>query len=314
VTPESETTWNSSLTALVELKNIVKQFVESEFKYQQTAASDRKQLAETEFKAVVRLPIEVSEYYRSSNTDRRVNSRNDHTRLLVELLSFLTAVALGLVTGITLIVFNRQLTEMKQQTKTLGEQARQTAQDSAAQIDLSQKQLNTAQNSVAAIQRQMRQDQRAWIEIIDDGIATTLSEPISTKITFTNIGKTPARHVDARFVATLFKNNVPLNFANKKAIIQEVFTGILWPDKPHTLDVWSTKFMGVGEQPQDLVIESGDFGNLQDDLIYAVLYGQVSYLDIFGVSHKTDFCDWRSLGRGSSTAAPCATFNNADNN
>lgn len=79
----------------------------------------------------------------------------------------LTALTVA-VAGITLRVFWKQFKEMQTQTGLLNAQAQQAAQDSVEasqkveeQLRLTARQAKSAEDSVKAIQRQMRQDQRA---------------------------------------------------------------------------------------------------------------------------------------------------------
>lgn len=71
----------------------------------------------------------------------------------------------------TAIIFYRQFGQMKGQASILNDQAKQAAADSIEagkrveqQLHLAAQQVQAAQNSVKAIQQQMRQDQRAVSE------------------------------------------------------------------------------------------------------------------------------------------------------
>ena len=60
------------------------------------------------------------------------------------------------------------------------------------------------------------------------------------------------------------------------------------------------------DEPRDIFIEK----------LYFVLYGQATYIDIFGVSHWVRTCQMRTYGgpRPYVSTARCAAYNDADNN
>jgi hypothetical protein len=127
-----------------------------------------------------------------------------------------TLLALG-----TAVVFYEQFKEMSAQTDTLNTSASQARRDSAEaslrvaeQLRIAQEQAAAARDSVKAIQRQMRQDQRPWIRIDlgdpdPDGKThwrSRVGDPFKGPIRFTNTGKTPAKHI----VANVYIDIIPV--------------------------------------------------------------------------------------------------------
>src|SRR5260370_23967605 len=113
----------------------------------------------------------------------------------------LTAVLMLVGVG-TAFVFYGQFSEMSAQTKILSAQAKQAHDDSIdadvkakGQLDLVAKQVKAAQESVIAIQRQMRQDQRAWINIEFGTFHWAANERLGVPMTLINTGKTPAKSI-----------------------------------------------------------------------------------------------------------------------
>jgi hypothetical protein len=190
----------------------IKDHAESVAKYQQSEQSDRQQQAQTGINTVVRLPIEVSEYYRAEQGERPVKNRRERIRITLEIVGVIAAVGLAFITFITLLVFNKQLSEMKTQTKTLSAQAVQSAKDAQQQLVITQQQANAAQNQAKAAQenldvlrQQFQQDQRPMIAITNvvfidmmtgkDIPAPLIGKPIGITIYFKNIGKSQALKV-----------------------------------------------------------------------------------------------------------------------
>jgi hypothetical protein len=59
---------------------------------------------------------------------------------------------------------------------------------------------------------------------------------------------------------------------------------------------------------------------MQTDDAFLIVYAQVTYQDIFGISHWTRFCNENSVALGSkqmkntSTASKCVAYNHVDKN
>jgi hypothetical protein len=116
-----------------------------------------------------------------------------------------------------------QLQEMSNQTRLLDEQAtrnsiesRGTAISVDAQLKLLQRQTKAAQDSVKAIQAQMRQDQRAWMHFTEAPVTISGDSQgqfeANTSVAIFATGKTPAKKVRMEFVMEIMKNqphNIP---------------------------------------------------------------------------------------------------------
>lgn len=100
-----------------QLTHAINGHAESLARYQRSEAHQRQHEPQAEVKSVVRLPVEVTEYYRSEQGERRVKGRKEKIRLLMEALGLVFALSLAVLTLCTLKVFNGQLAEMKKQTK-----------------------------------------------------------------------------------------------------------------------------------------------------------------------------------------------------
>lgn len=190
------------LRLLGDIKQVLDRLVEAITEYQQANQAKEKEKLDTEVKAVVRLPVEITKYYESEERERPKTSNRDKIRMYLEIAGVAAAVGLAVITLCTLRVFNEQLVEMRKQTTTLSHQATQSAMDSQQQISLSGDQVKAAQDSVDAINKQTLLDQRPWIGVVGNntigGTIETLKDALrvlkvqNVTITIQNSGKTPA--------------------------------------------------------------------------------------------------------------------------
>jgi hypothetical protein len=216
----------------------------------------------------------------------------------------------------TACVFHRQFTEMQTQTGILNTQAQQAAIDSSEarrkgdeQLRLASKQVQAAQDSVKAINKQMRQDQRAWMKISAPSLLMNPSanQPWSILLHFSNIGKSPALNV---FVQT----NVEIVPHMQKSTLAYTgnhlhdFTGIVYPGDSY--DFAAETFDAKGP-----IALGENYGKLIRGDAYIVYYAQINYRDIFGTKHWTHFCGWHYLAKGPNYAAGnCPAYDRVDNN
>lgn len=228
-----------------------------------------------------------------------------------------------IVAVVTLRVFYRQFVEMKTQTGILNTQAQQAASDSIEsakkvdrQLTLAKQQTVAAQDSVKAIQRQVRQQERAWLRADYPGVKAVPSPnaPIAFQLTLVDIGKTSALRIRIHsMVETPKIEDAP----------------VLTFPKPHSLDV--TGLLQPNESVHPMVyttrpVKSGvlDYRVLakdeRDDLIngrrYVVTHIYVTYDDIFRVHHWMKMCWFEALSTMVKTmnAQNCANYAAVDNN
>jgi hypothetical protein len=304
-------------TWLKAIHQAIKEHAEAAEKYHQAETSQRQEQSQTELKTVVRLPVEVGEYFRSEQGERPVKNRRENVRVILETCAVIAAFALAGITLVTLRTFNSQLTQMKEQTKTLSQQAAQSAQDSQRQLDLSGKQVTAAQDDVKAIQRQMRQDQRAWITIRPGNTQIADNQVIEAAFQIENSGKTLAKKFRSDSVLAMLKKGEEPDFTYdpRRVNALEIRSGIVLPHLPE------------GRLPNVLfrngipvVLDSIVHEELRKRNLLLIAYGKVSYWDIFGTPHWMTYC----LDVGLPDAVPpvgldtvtkkCTDYGNADNN
>ncbi len=108
--------FSPALRLLADVKNTLDRLVKAITEYQQADTTRAEQEAQAELKAVVRLPAEVTEYYRSEQRERPVKNRDENIRMAFEGLALLAAICLAILTFSTLVTLKGQLTQMQRQT------------------------------------------------------------------------------------------------------------------------------------------------------------------------------------------------------
>jgi hypothetical protein len=228
----------------------------------------------------------------------------------------------------TAFIFYRQFGEMKEQTRILNEQAKQAAADTIEagdrvdrQLGFAAQQVQAAQDSVKAIQRQMRQDQRAWVTFSPvSGVSWQKTADglcgVSTQLQYINVGKTAARHLIEEVVLEVVKNGNSPSFDYKHTAHQLGSTGIVLPQKPETFTAQLSK--PVAANPilgEPRFLSASEYRAMVDGEYYLAIYGRIRYQDIFNVPHWTKYCEFSAPSTGRSfTAKACTDYNNVDSN
>lgn len=232
-------------------------------------------------------------------------------------------IGLGVVTA---VIFWNQFREMAGQTDMLSISAKQARRDSAEsdlraqqQIAALQAQVNATQESIKAIRRQFRQDQRAWITVDPISMPTSfgVNNTVTSTITVTNIGKTMAREVVVHARLELVKNgDDPALWY--PAGHQGGFIHALWPNKPQEFPVeWRLgKKVKGGVLVTTFRLSATDLSNLIAGKSYFATYALIRFKDTFGVKHWVHVCAWKAYGPEypGVTALKCTQYNDADNN
>lgn len=230
------------------------------------------------------------------------------------------------VVGIyTAWIFHGQFKEMQTQTGILNTQAAQAAADSIEagkrverQLDLAGKQVKAAQDSAKGIQKQIQQDQRAWIDVGFGQFQWGLNEPVSIPVILTNVGKTPAMKFRAVIIVEVLKITESPNLSDKFSVPAVTDSaGIM---TPHTIITLKGQTLKI--DPTDKAkatswnLGETDKLKLETGKAYWVAHGMIRYYDIFKNPHWRKFC---SFGSPSTTTilmptGACSEYNSADNN
>jgi hypothetical protein len=167
----------------------------------------------------------------------------------------------------------------------------------------------------------MRTDQRAWLEVERNpdsprGDLTTVEftagQPVTYPIRVANVGKTPAQHVIVRLFLNIIGTDQepPLDRVDKAVPgspypFNLMETGIIFPNADMKLLGDRAKKGGANQTATD-----EEVGAIKDGRGLLVVYGVVTYDDVFKRPHWTKFCI--EAPRQASSTSGCAYYNSAD--
>jgi len=267
------------LRLLGDIKQTLDHLAKAIAEYQQANQSKEQEKVNAELKTVVRLPIQVTEYYASEERERTPKNRRDTIRFRLEIIGVLVAVGLVILTICTLRTLNGQLSEMRRQT-------RQSLES-------------------------FRIDERASIEIESMKFKYALPFPpaiaVGYEVTAKNFGKTVARDIVLRKVTAMDANT---DETIKHRMIEnalrdvppiDAFPKSLGPNVPIVMP-----FNVGGSAPQT-------YGKgTKQSVWYDYLIGRIDYRDAFGIPHWMTFCFVIADAKGN--IQYCETGNDEDRN
>jgi hypothetical protein len=190
-------------------------------------------------------------------------------------------------------------------------------------VGYAQKQADAAQDSVKAITRQMRQDQRPWIKVSEglNDIKLEKGQEITGWVTYQNIGKTVATDIVGEWrIEKIMEGEIPRFPYTKINARDVVITGIVFPADPVVTSTatWYQPLtptqLKTNTPPDKRFIQDDDVRDFTEGKAFLIMYGRFRYSDTFGVKHWTKFCSWRSFKTGYYHARDCAAYSRADKN
>lgn len=171
---------------------------------------------------------------------------------------------------------------------TISESMKQAVQQLTATATATQKQVGAAQDSVKAIQRQMRQDQRAWLTPTCETKATLRDgQPIGQLCYYTNTGKTPAKRIKAQFMMKIVREDDVGMFDYPKKVVTRSDVNALFPPQREPLGI----YLYVPDRYPEQVLYTDPTKTLfLNGTIMFMVYGEITYNDIFGIRHWIHYC------------------------
>lgn len=201
------------------------------------------------------------------------------------------AVLLVIITGFYTYYAAGQLHKMRRATK--------AAEDSA----------NAAKRAADTANQSMQLDQRAWVGPVeaalppyDDGgrkVYIKIGEKPKFSFVLANSGKTPALKLTFKITNHVYRSTEPFvpYYETPKT---KTTVGTLFPGGRMSIPTLETP--GVAERFHVTSFASGEYIDY--------VYGEISYEDIFGQPHKTEFCTY--VDQTLTQLFSCATYNYAD--
>jgi len=188
----------------------------------------------------------------------------------------------------------------------------------SGQLDEMRKVTGATERSINQADLNFRRDERAWIGFaLPEGIQiqkeattqrpTALLVPTQT----VNTGKTPAKKVTGNLAITVIKKGEKLVFEYTSGHTNYgIYGGTMFPGGRVTLAQPAIRHgpkKAITIVPTDALMQEINQGQS-----FVVVYGRVTYCDIFGVSHWTTFC--RYATRPGFIDYACMNYNDADIN
>lgn len=169
----------------------------------------------------------------------------------------------------------------------------------------------------------MRTDQRAWVSLSAGNISYDEIQPehiaVSAKVTLVNTGKTPAKHIESKFVIEKVRNGEAPGFQYTDGPISSLSTGVALPNAPYSRTVQLSEvelIKGTGTVVKTKLLSKAEYQEILDGKAYIAVYAFTTYDDVFGKHHWRKSCIFdnaATLQRAMSTEA-CAAYNSVDDN
>ncbi len=166
----------------------------------------------------------------------------------------------------------------------------------------------------------MRKDERAWVsvtatpkpEFAKDGSGNVT---VFWNAVTTNTGKTPARHFSVELIVEKIKNGVYPTFPYGRTVTRST-SGLILPTGTVPIQAVMGEPMTVNGEQVPIPISASEYQEVMDGNAFIIIYGQSSYLDIFGKKHWQHFCSWSSPSAKlvQVTASTCVNYNDVDDN
>lgn len=153
------------------------------------------------------------------------------------------------------------------------------------------------------LQSTLKLDQRAWMGITHIVATGEIGKPKSISIGFKNTGKTPAKYVNTIMTVDVIKWDAEPDFANIKHSHTDS-REIVAPQQP------ITNTYDFTEHPEKQISDTQTLGIISGSM-RVVVYGIVTYEDIFGIHHWIKYCS--SLTGDGKTFSYYHKHNDTDN-
>lgn len=296
------------------LQNVIENYIKS--KEKEWYRKQERENVPTQVSGIFRLPEAIE-------TQRATDQERYHTTqkaiAVAAWAAFVAALCYAVVAQLQLREMHTQTAEIFRQSQTENADASVKAVQWLAQLKIAQLQVKAAQDSATAIQRQMRQDQRAWVNARQVGVQFDVGKPISIGLAVQNTGKTPARRFHGVFKLEVLNNTEEPTF-NYSAKYLLRTAGQILPGEQIPLGL-TLLIPAKGTETVQPTLLTQDFADKYNKgQIWIAGEGTISYEDIFGIKHWTNVCRFtfkvpaESIASTPPSANKCANYNNTDDN
>jgi len=154
-------------------------------------------------------------------------------------------------------------------------------------------------------------DQRAWISVIVPTNFPLEGSFILASIQITNTGKTPAKDVEGEIVATVLKKGEDPSFDFSTGHPHNrLYAGALFPNAPLNTAISVVRYGPLAPEP---VVPTPQ---LRQEIAkgdsFIIFYGKISYFDVFGAAHWTQFCTGSGAAIQMIDLKKCINYNDVD--
>lgn len=159
----------------------------------------------------------------------------------------------------------------------------------------------------------MRVDQRAWVSIVIPTTFPLNGSSIPIVIQIQNTGKTPATGVEGNYIATVLKRGEKLALDDFRIghAHNKLYVGALFPNSPVPMTSVVVRYgPSISESivPDDALRQDIANGNR-----FIIFYGKITYNDVFGARHWTQFCTGTGVAM-LEKLKECIAYNDVDHN
>jgi hypothetical protein len=153
--------------------------------------------------------------------------------------------------------------------------------------DAATKAANAVEAGVTQARGTFRDDQRAWVRLVDIQGIPEVGTIFSVDLVAENTGRTFAKNVTMRAVVELIterEKEPDFSLEDSGAARKESSVSLLAPNADYEMEIQLRK-----QTPPHEITQS-DLAGIRDGNLTIFVHGKMTYDDIFGCAHSTSFC------------------------
>jgi hypothetical protein len=164
------------------------------------------------------------------------------------------------------------------------------------------------------MRKAMRVDERAWVSVVLPSEFPLNGASLQAAFQIANTGKTPGKHIEGDVIATVLnKGDIPSlgDFSIGHPHNRLYPVGIIYPgSSPIPMTIPLVKYGALAAET--IVPDETLRKDIADGNRFIIFYGRITYDDVFGIHHWSQFCVGSGVGFQGDTARDCLKSNNAD--